>query len=97
MSLNFDVHKGVSIYYVIQDRGEGSSRFITILHGGGSPQFITILHRGGSSKFIIVLQIGRNMKGLKSFSVLYMFFYKFGAKSTHFVLKNWKNVANMRF
>ena len=37
--------KGLSIYYVIQDGGEGS------------PQFITILHRGGEgSKFITVLK-----------------------------------------
>ena len=40
------IDKGQSIYYVIEDGGEGSSRFITILHRGGSPQFITILHRG---------------------------------------------------
>ena len=35
-------HKGLSIYYVIQDRGEGSSRFITILHGerGGLPNLL---------------------------------------------------------
>ena len=51
------MYKGLSIYYVIRDGGEGSSRFITILHRGGSPQFITILHRGGSSKFISILQI----------------------------------------
>ena len=28
-------HKGLSIYFVIRDRGEGSYRFITILHLGG--------------------------------------------------------------
>ena len=39
--------QGLSIYYVIQDRGEGSSQFITILQRGGSPLFITILHGGG--------------------------------------------------
>ena len=38
--------KGLSIYYVIQDGGGGSSRFISILQRGGSPQYITILHWG---------------------------------------------------
>ena len=41
--------KGLSIYYVIRDRGGGPK---------GSSRFITILQRGGSSKFITVFQIG---------------------------------------
>ena len=39
-------HKGPSIYYVIQDGGEGSSRFITILHRGGLPNLLQY-YKGG--------------------------------------------------
>ena len=55
--------------------GEGSSRFITILHRGGSPQFITILHRGVLQSLLQYYRFGRNMEGLRPFSVLHIYFY----------------------
>ena len=69
----------------------GSSRFITILHKGGSPQFITILHRGILQSWLQNYIFGRNMEGLRPFSVLHMFLCS--AKSAHFVSKE-KNCEN---
>ena len=46
-SLKWD--KGLSIYYVIQDRGGGVFPIYYNITQGGSPQFITILHWGGYS------------------------------------------------
>ena len=51
---NYGNDKGLSIYYVIRDGGEGSSQFITILHKGGSTQFILIFHRGEPPQFITI-------------------------------------------
>ena len=63
-SISLQKHKGLSINYVIADRGEGSPQKITVLHRGGSGQMITVLHRvvlskwlqftvgGGSDKFL---------------------------------------------
>ena len=50
--------------------GEGSSRFITILHRGGSPQFITILHRGGLESLLQHYSFARKIEGYNPFSAL---------------------------
>ena len=52
------VLKGLSIYYVIGDRG-----------GEGSSPFITILHRGVLQSLLQYYRLGRNMEGLRPFSV----------------------------
>ena len=50
--------KGLSMYYVTRDRGEGSSRFITILH------------RGGFESLLQYYSFGRKMEGYNPFSAL---------------------------
>ena len=49
----------------------------------GSPQFITILHRGVLQSLLQYCRFGRNMEGLRPFSVKHMFLCS--AKTTHFV------------
>ena len=66
-----DEYNGLSIYYVIRDKG-----------GGVSP-IITIQHRGVLQSLLQYYRFGRNMEGDKSFSVLHMILCC--AKSTHFV------------
>ena len=63
-------NKGLSIYYVIQNRGEGSS------------QFIAILHRGALQSLLQFCRFSRNMEGLRPLSVLHIFLCS--AKSLHF-------------
>ena len=59
--------QGLSIYYVIRDRGEGSSRFITILHRGGLPNLLQY-YIGG------VLKVYYNITVLKGkWKVIFLF------------------------
>ena len=67
-------HKGPSIYYVIQDGGEGSSRFITILHRGGLPNLLQYYIGGFFKVYYNVTDLEVIWKGLDHLQY-YMCFY----------------------
>ena len=63
---------------------------------GGSLKFITIIHRGVIQSLLQFYRFGRNMEGLRPFSVLHMFLCS--AKSPHSVsnLEKFQEYAILR-
>ena len=83
---------GLSIYYEIQDRGEGSSRFITILHKGGLPNLLQFYKGGFFKVYYNITDLVGIWKGSGHFQY-YIYFYV--VLKVRIFSQIWKTIANM--